>query len=370
MYQTITEGAARINAFSGKMTKKDEVFYNPHMKFNRDISVTALKAFQKLSGRTLKVMDALSATGVRGIRYALECPNIDTVMMNDLNPHAFELIEENVKLNRIKNAEVFRLDACELLSRHKYLIDFVDIDPFGSPISFIDSAARAVSNKGFLGITATDTAPLSGTYPKTCRRRYGAVSFRSDIGHEIGLRILIANIARECAKYDKGLIPVLSFSMRHYFRIFARIKKTKSAALKAIDSIGYIWLCKKCGSRGFAKDSCTKKCPSCKSDTMNAGPLWIENIYEKAFLEKMYAITCTGQEKKFLEKLIKESEKNTPLYDIHQLAKLSGKTVPRTEKVLELLSKKGFFAINSITSGHHIKTDASAKEIIGLMSYD
>ncbi|MCK5332978.1 MAG: tRNA (guanine(10)-N(2))-dimethyltransferase, partial [Candidatus Aenigmarchaeota archaeon] len=356
MYQTITEGAARIKAFSGNITKKDEVFYNTHMKFNRDISVIALKTYQKLFGRTLNVMDVLSATGVRGIRYALECEGIDKIIMNDLNPHAFELIEENVKLNGIKNAEVFRLDACELLSRHKYLIDFVDVDPFGSPISFLDAAARAVSNKGFLGITATDTAPLSGTYPKTCRRRYGAVTFRSDIGHEIGLRILIANIARECAKYDKGITPVLSFSMRHYFRIFARIKKTKSAALKAVDSIGYLWLCKKCGSRGFAKDSGTKKCPSCKSDTMNAGPLWIENIYEKPFLEKMNAVAGTGQEKKFLEKLILESEKNTPLYDIHQLAKLSGKAVPKTEKVLEVLSKKGFFAVNSITSGHHIKT--------------
>jgi len=51
MYKITTEGKARINAFAGNMTKKDEVFYNPKMKLNRDISVIALTVFQKTTRR-------------------------------------------------------------------------------------------------------------------------------------------------------------------------------------------------------------------------------------------------------------------------------------------------------------------------------
>jgi len=159
----VQEGLAEVFIYPGRGSKKDRVFYNPHMKFNRDVSVTVLKTFQKTCGRTLTVMDALSATGIRGIRYSLECCGIKSVILNDLNPDAFILIKKNIKKNKVENAEVFRVDACELMSRYKYLIDFVDIDPFGSPISFIDAGARAVSNKGFLAVTAKDTTPLSGT---------------------------------------------------------------------------------------------------------------------------------------------------------------------------------------------------------------
>ena len=175
MYKIITDGAAKIKAFSGEITKKDEVFYNPKMKMNRDISVIALNVFQGTRDRDIVVGDMLSATGIRGIRYCLECKNIKSIIFNDLNPNAIKLINENITLNKIKNATVLSLDACEALSRYKFLIDYVDIDPFGSPIQFLDSAARAVSNKGLLGVTATDTAPLSGTYPRAALRKYGAI---------------------------------------------------------------------------------------------------------------------------------------------------------------------------------------------------
>lgn len=361
----VREGSAEIIAYPGKETKKDKVFYNPHMKFNRDISVMALRAFQASAARTLKIIDPLSATGIRGIRYALECEGIDKLILNDLNPEAVRLAKINIERNKIKNAEVYSIDACELLSRYKYILDFVDLDPFGSPMPFLDSAARAVSNKGFLAATATDTAPLAGTYPRTCKRRYWASSLRCDIGHEIGLRILVAAIARECAKYDKGFIPVISISMRHYFRVFGTIRKTKGAASSAADATGYIWLCKKCGSRGFIKDTCMKICPSCGAQAAYAGPLWAGNISGREFLEKMIALATDEKERRFLETLHLESEKNALPYDLHELAKASGKSAPRTASVIEKLKHEGFFASPSSYSGHHIRTDAGAEKIIG-----
>ena len=45
------------------------------------------------------------------------------------------------------------------------------VDPFGSPVPFIQSAIRGCRRKGILAITATDTAPLAGAHAPKCRRR-------------------------------------------------------------------------------------------------------------------------------------------------------------------------------------------------------
>ncbi len=365
MYKIMTEGAAKIKAFSGEITKKDEVFYNPKMKMNRDISVIALNVFQETRDRDLVVGDMLSATGIRGVRYALECKNIKEIIFNDLNPNAIDLINKNILLNKLKNTVVLSLDVCEALSRYKFLIDFVDIDPFGSPIQFLDSAARAVSNKGLLGVTATDTAPLSGTYPRAALRKYGAVALREDIKHEVGIRILLANIARECAKYDKGFNPVLSYFHEHYFRVFGTIKKTKSSAENNIKNIGYICYCKKCGFRELTKekiDIC-----SCGEKLINAGPLWIGSIFDNDFCKNATKKAKTEESKKLLETIVEESEKNCLFYDIHYLSKIKKKAAPKTEKVIECLKKQGFFASRTHFSPTGIRTDAKAEDIIKLI---
>jgi tRNA (guanine26-N2/guanine27-N2)-dimethyltransferase len=51
-------------------------------------------------------MEALSATGLRSIRYAKEIPNVDLIIANDLDPDAVELIRKNVEENLGENAKV------------------------------------------------------------------------------------------------------------------------------------------------------------------------------------------------------------------------------------------------------------------------
>ena len=50
--------------------------------------------------------------------------------------------------------------------------DYIEIDPFGSPTDFLESSIVRLSRRGILAVTATDTAPLCGTYPNTCKRKY------------------------------------------------------------------------------------------------------------------------------------------------------------------------------------------------------
>lgn len=57
----------------------------------------------------------------------------------------------------------------------------VDIDPYGSPSIFLDSAVQSVSDGGILMCTATDMAVLCGTSAEVCYSKLVFVNLHFDI---------------------------------------------------------------------------------------------------------------------------------------------------------------------------------------------
>lgn len=358
--KTVDEGAARVQVYEGKITKKDAVFFNPEMKFNRDISVACLKVFRKVSTEKLVIVDILSGSGIRGIRYMLEVPNIEFLILNDLNPTAVEIIKKNIELNKVKNAVAERMDANVLLSMHGNKLNYIDIDPFGSPAPFLDNAARAVRHGGAIGVTATDLGPLAGTYPKTCLRRYGAKSLKTDTMHETGVRILVGHIIRTLSKYDKGFLPQLAFASMHYYRIFGMVKKSRSYADKKANEVGYLLYCKKCGSRkfsGFNKGIC-----GCGEVYEHAGPLYTGNLFDDTFVRQFEA--TNPRMEKFVKTLKEESDTGGILYDIHEMCSRNKLNPVKQGMIADRLKKRGYRASMSIFGGHKIRTDAPMTAII------
>ena len=78
----ITEGAITFET--------EGAFYNPKMLLNRDIGVAMARALG-LSD----YLDALSASGIRGLRVAKEA-GVEKVTLNDVSPQACRLIEQNL----------------------------------------------------------------------------------------------------------------------------------------------------------------------------------------------------------------------------------------------------------------------------------
>jgi len=169
--QIVTEGSVeltvpRLSLYakgpSEYVPSKAPVFYNPLMEMNRHIAVLALRVYQRRVGRSLQVCDPLSGCGVRGLRFALEVDDVDRVVLNDLNPQAVKLARFNVEANGLSDLVVVEnLDANALLSRSaspSKRFDAVDVDPYGSPSPFLDSAVRALRNGGLIALTATDMA--------------------------------------------------------------------------------------------------------------------------------------------------------------------------------------------------------------------
>jgi len=333
--------------------KSDTVFYNPEMEFSRDISVSALTAFLKTQKLTTGC-DCLAATGVRGLRYGKECKLPMT--LNDLNPSATRLIKKNIKHNKLKNCKVTKKDASLLLRENTF--GFIDIDPFGSPANFLDSAARSIWHKGLLAVTATDTAPLSGTYPSKCLRRYGIKSFKSPFYSELGLRILLTYIILTLSRYDKAFTPLLSHATRHYFRIFGKIQHQGKIA-PLLKQFGYVMFCKKCGRHSTGKLKLTCKC---KNNFIYSGPIYLGPIQDKKFVTSVKKDIAKRKFPKWEQemKLLKTIEKeiDTPFYyDLHFLAKKKLLKLQKTDKIISKLKKRGFHVSRTHFCPTAIKTN-------------
>lgn len=147
-FKKVTEGKATI-----LFPDTNEVFYNPIQEFNRDISIAAIRTWDKVfqeersarhaekkarreanaakraqegleplpekeypegvdpsAPRGITILEALSASGLRSIRYAKEIPNVRHILTNDLEADAVASIKRNAEYNGISS---------ELLEPHK-----------------------------------------------------------------------------------------------------------------------------------------------------------------------------------------------------------------------------------------------------------
>ncbi|UCG70198.1 MAG: tRNA (guanine(10)-N(2))-dimethyltransferase [Thermoplasmata archaeon] len=351
-----------ISHLRGPSSSKMGVFFNPVMEFNRDVSILAMRNF--LKGRSARLLDGLAGTGARGIRIASEVKGDYSVVINDRNPMAFELIKKNIVKNELDICEAENQKMNVITSKEDF--DYVDIDPFGSPVRFIDSSIQSLRKNGVLAITATDTAPLCGTHPTTCERRYGARSYKTSYSKETGARILAGFCVRQAAKYDIALTPILTFFSDHYFRIHFDVKKGARRAEAALEDIGYIYHDPKTKERGIVNDL-----PYLTKEKRYAGPLWTGNIHDGSLLQKLQPESNLGTNKKII-KFIYLWREECPLppffYEINEIASLT-RTQPKSlQRIVDNLNEHGIMASRTHFSPNGFKTEADIFEIKRLIS--
>ncbi|MBN1502239.1 tRNA (guanine(10)-N(2))-dimethyltransferase [Candidatus Woesearchaeota archaeon] len=336
----IREGKAEIFApETDKISRKMPVFYNPVMELNRTISVLLLSSLQE---RNMQIALPLTGTGVRGIRFLLELEKnkIKYLTFNDNSKTAVSLIKKNVEINNLgknKKIIVHNEDANLFMLKSKGF-DYIDTDPFGTPVPFLDSSILRLARDGILAVTATDTAALAGSSPNACLRKYSSKPLKNEFMHETGIRILIRKIQAVGAQCEKALIPIFSYAKDHYYRVFLRCIKGRQKVDALLKNHGFILYCDKCLDRRITFNIFNhKKCISCKSEYDYAGPLWLGDLWDRELVGKMYK-NCDKVDNKLvtLISLIKEESKINAVgfYDLHKVAKISKKPIPKIEKLV------------------------------------
>lgn len=364
-YTLVQEGNAQIIVPSGKVSKSMGVFYNPVMMDNRSISVLLLNG---LGQKNMQIVLPMEATGVRGIRFAKELKKgiIKSIVMNDLNPDAVSLMKKNIKLNNLKfKIEIKNQDA-NLFLLNSTGFDYIDIDPFGTPNPFLDSAVRRISRNGILAVTATDTSALC-TFESACQRKYWAKPLRNWCMHETGLRILIRKVQLIGAEHERALTPVYSYSKEHYMRVFFRCEKGKKKADIIIPKHKYLLICSRCLSMktsDYNKETC-----ECKNIFDYAGRLWTGQLWNKNLARRMAKTSRFPELNRFLSTISEEAKISTAgFHDIHAITKRYRiRDLPKMGDIINKIRKLGFSASRTHFSGTGVRTDASVKDLLKLL---
>ncbi|KAI5303611.1 3-oxoacyl-[acyl-carrier-protein] synthase [Ascosphaera pollenicola] len=359
-------------------TKLHTVFYNPIQQFNRDLSVLAIRAFgehviaekkkhlersakrqnlrhgmkrkrddnqdgdqpskhedaaikqdalidsemesgEKTRTPKFSILDALSATGLRALRYAKEISFATKIVANDLSGSAIAAMKLNITHNGVGHVvEPSKGDACTFMYKTAGIdapasgkFDVIDLDPYGTAAPFLDAAVQAVSNGGLLCVTCTDAGVFaSNGYPEKAFALYGGVTMKGPHSHEGGLRLILNALATSAAKYGLAIEPLLSLSIDFYARVFVRIHAspnevkflaTKSMVVYNCDSGCGAW---KTQPLGAARQKKGKKdffyqhgyatgpkagptCDHCGFKTHLAGPMWAGPLHNPMFIKRI-----------------------------------------------------------------------------------
>ena len=252
----------------------------------------------------LRALDALCATGVRVRRWRNEVPaehqhrlritanDLDAQALEELKTaherfppatsvdHAFEddRYERPPKGAMVNGLFVMQNDARIALMEAAY--QWVDLDPFGSPVHFLDAAIQGLSRVAFLEVTATDTAALTGSSASSQHRRYGAKGIVDSYAHDDAVRVLLGLIATTAARHDRSIEPVLALFDGHHVRVSVKVRRSREAASDVLDSMGWR-VRRENGTYAFAHH------PDPADVSRASGPMWIGPLWDRDIAGRM-----------------------------------------------------------------------------------
>lgn len=328
---TRTETVAPEQQNGDSVEMGDDAAPDPNGQTNRSAEGEEAEAKEDSFKPHFTILDALSATGLRALRYAREIPFVTKVTANDLDPSATEAILRNVQHNKLEHAinvtqgnaiahmytkiaAHMALTEKERLKGRSEKYDVVDLDPYGTAANFFDAAVQAVRDDGgLLCVTCTDAGVwASNGYPEKAFALYGGVPVKGLHSHEVGLRLILNGIATTAARYGLSIEPLLSLSIDFYARVFVKVTKSPAAVKFAAGKTMVVYSCdvgcgawttqlllknrsnpNKRGPGTFYKHQASQgptadqNCEHCGSKMHLAGPMYAGRLHNPDFIKRI-----------------------------------------------------------------------------------
>lgn len=345
------------------------IFYNPQMRFCRSFSSLAVGATRE----KIEVADAFCASGIRGIRYARENPNVTKTTFIDIEKTAIAAAKKNARTAKIKASAVAQNIS---LAAFDLQADFVEIDPFGTPAPYLVDAMRFFNTRksAFLSVTATDVAVLCGARRAACLKNYHSKPLNVEFTHEVGQRIMLKRVAEVAAEFNLGMSPLVSISDRHYLKSVVHLRRGADAANVSMEALGHISYCPKCGFR--SSGLFPVRCTSCGAESDYAGQLWLGELHSPDFLASMIKLNRERgyADKQEIAKMLAllEGEVGMPpyYYNVHTLCRKHGmKAVPPMDVFIKRLAEKGNRVVRTHFSPLSVKTAAPFRDIVEALEW-
>ena len=269
---------------------------------------------------SFRILDALSATGLRALRYAKEIPMVSSITANDLSPSAVASIKLNIEYNKVFDKvlpttgdaiEHMRVAASRSLGGPSpYHV--IDLDPYGTASPFLDTALQALVDGGLLCVTCTDAGVFASIgYLEKTYSQYGGLPLKGAHAHEGGLRLILHAIATSAARYGLAIEPLLSLSIDFYIRVFVRVHRSPAHVKFLASKTMIVYNCDSgCGAwstQHFTRlkerkarngdifhthtsalaPSANVFCEHCGFKTHQAGPMWGGPLHNPHFIQRI-----------------------------------------------------------------------------------
>ncbi|KAL2038802.1 hypothetical protein N7G274_008560 [Stereocaulon virgatum] len=267
-----------------------------------------------------RILDALSATGLRALRYAKEIPMATSIIANDLSHSATASIKRNIEHNNLADKITPTTgDAIEHMHRAASRMSggpgqyhVIDLDPYGTAAPFLDAAVQAIADGGLLCVTCTDAGVFASLgYLEKTYSQYGGLPLKGAHAHEGGLRLILHAIATCAARYGIAIEPLLSLSIDFYVRVFVRVHRSPAEVKFLASKTMIVYNCDAgCGAWSTqylarAKEkkakngdtfynftsalapSTTTHCEHCGFKMHHAGPMWGGPLHNPYFIQSI-----------------------------------------------------------------------------------
>ena len=398
------------NSLGPSSKDSEKVFYNPAMAGSRTRSVILMKHIIEsgfLGDSEIYAIDGLAASGLRARRWLNELPSNYAERLRaticDLDTNSLDWAMKNHQQFPPNHGQgVLNPRQGDLRTA---ILDqgwhWVDVDPFGSPMPFLDTAIQSLAKKAILEVSATDTAALTGSSRTALLRRYGARVKTDGLAHDSGMRVLLACIARSAASHDRSIQPILSIWDSHHLRVSLKVRKSIKISNELEENLGWRVSEPKIEEvlasidaklmPPSSTESLPMHCflplshPVSRRDKRISGPLWIGPMGESevmaSFTEDEAISLCTTNfeegnllswtekdfqlEKRKVLRSIRYIEQEAEVADCMSLILTDDLaswqhqgSPPSPNKMIELIKKKGFKAARAHYSKPSFRTNA------------
>lgn len=360
------EGQARFNPGTA--------FYRVESAIARDLAILCARLYRQSRGQ-LRVLDTMTGSGVRPLRYVLEA-QADWVWANEGNmdlaptlranlavlpPHRYQLTHENSQ------------QLCLSCYQNRDFYDLVDIDNFGNPATHIDTGLGATRLGGLLYLTNTDGRSTSGHDPQASLRIYPAYARWHPAVHEQGLRLLLGRAAQTAASRGLGIEPLFSLFTGRVHRVMVRLVRHMTLDET---TYGFVAYCHGCGHfqrlawSQLGRVSCPCQLESDgEARVVVSGPLWIGPLHD---VNQLLAMATLAQEWGWLVQTdllaLMAAEANLPpyYYPLGEIGRRGRMDIPNRDRLVAALQSAGYQATRPHMEAQAVKTTASFSHCVAI----
>jgi tRNA (guanine26-N2/guanine27-N2)-dimethyltransferase len=251
------------------------------------------------------------------------------------------------------------------MAAERQKVHYVDLDPSGSPVRFLEGSLRAILPDGLLGVSATDLAALSGASPRTALWRYGLRLTRTVFRKEVALRALTAAAVMAASRLSRSAVPVFAVIHRHFARVFLKVRRGKMGAYRSVSQLGYLKYCQSCLNVERVEEllGTSERCGRCGSQASLLGPLWLGPLQDQDIVSKVLGSDLIGEEtfeeaRKVLVNISQEPNDVPFSYPVSELSRRAKCSPVSPKAIVERLREMGYRASVAHYDHGAVKTDA------------